>query len=101
MRLWKKKQGGFTLLEMVCVIFIISILLLIIIPNIATQKSHAESKTDEAFITTIQSQVDLYDGNSSSVTLEQLEKDHYISSKQLKHANDKGITIKNGIVQKS
>ncbi|MGR3741432.1 competence type IV pilus major pilin ComGC [Companilactobacillus sp. DQM5] len=94
-----KRRSGFTLIEMVFVIFIISLLLLIIIPNISQQKSHATNKTDEAFITTIQGQADLYEGDGTP-SLEQLAKEHYISEKQLKHANEKGITIHDGTVEK-
>lgn len=94
----KRFRSGFTLIEMVFVIFIIALLLLIVIPNIAQQKDHAANKTDEAFITTLQGQVDLYDGGKPS--LDDLLKGHYISDKQLKHAEEKGITINNGIVEK-
>lgn len=92
------KHKGFTLLEMVFVIFIIALLMLLVIPNIASQKEHATNKTDEAFVTTIQGQVDLYDDGTP--TLEQLKTEHYISDKQFKHAEEMGITINNGIVEK-
>ncbi|GKQ42992.1 competence protein ComGC [Companilactobacillus sp. RD055328] len=94
----KIKHKGFTLIEMVFVIFIITLLLLIVIPNLASQKEHATNKTDEAFITTLQGQVDLYEGETP--TLKGLATSHYISDKQLKHAEEKGITIHDGIVEK-
>lgn len=90
------KRKGFTLIEMVFVIFIISLLLLIVIPNISKQKDIAIKKTDKAFITMIQTQADLYD--ERNVSLNELEKNGFISSEQLKKANEKGIKIENGQV---
>ena len=37
----KKKKAGFTLLEMSIVLFIISLLILIILPNLAQQRKNA------------------------------------------------------------
>lgn len=45
MMLKTRKHAAFTLIEMVIVLFIISLLLLIIIPNINQQKQAAQSKT--------------------------------------------------------
>ena len=39
----KKKRRGFTLIEMAIVLFIISLLILIILPNIGTQRKHANT----------------------------------------------------------
>lgn len=91
-----KKVKGFTLIEMVIVIAIIAILILLIVPSLTKQKDRAESRTDEAFRTTIQTQVELAD--DKNITLEDLNKEGYISDRQLKRANEKGITIVNGHV---
>lgn len=91
-----KKVKGFTLIEMVIVIAIIAILILLIVPSLTKQKERAESRTDEAFRTTLQTQVELSD--DKNITLEDLNKDGYISDRQLKRANEKGITIVNGHV---
>lgn len=97
LKLVNKKRSGFTLIEMVFVIFIISLLLFIIIPNISSQKKNATDKTDQAFISTLQTQVDIF--NDDNPSLEELKKDGYISDSQYKHANDKGIEIKGGKVE--
>lgn len=55
-----QKKRGFTLIEMVIVMFIISLLLLLIIPNLSQQKDRAEAKSDHAFIETLQTQLDLH-----------------------------------------
>ncbi|WP_129044713.1 competence type IV pilus major pilin ComGC [Companilactobacillus metriopterae] len=97
-KLLKKTKKAFTLIEMVIVLFIISLLLLIILPNLGEQKKSASNKTDEAFRTTLQTQVDLYDGNAKS--FDDLENAHLISNKQMKKATDEGYTIINGNVEK-
>lgn len=90
------KLKGFTLIEMVIVIAIIAILILLIVPGLSKQKDRADSRTDEAFRSTIQTQVELAD--DKSITLDQLAKEGYLTDKQLKKANEKGITIINGQV---
>lgn len=60
-KLKKKTREAFTLIEMVIVLFIISLLLVLIIPNLGGQKENAVNKTDEAFRTTLQTQVDMED----------------------------------------
>lgn len=39
----RKKKSAFTLIEMTVVLFIISLLILIVLPNIAQQRSNAKS----------------------------------------------------------
>lgn len=63
----RKKVSGFTLLEMVIVIAIIAMLMLLVIPNVTKQKNNAETKTDAAFIQTIQTQVDLAEPKPDSL----------------------------------
>ncbi|WP_291468993.1 competence type IV pilus major pilin ComGC [Companilactobacillus sp.] len=55
----QEKKPGFTLIEMVIVMFIISLLLVFIVPNLAAQKSHAEEKSNAAFIQSVQAQYDM------------------------------------------
>lgn len=94
----KKIRKGFTLIEMVIVLFIISLLLLIMIPNLAAQKNHATTRSNEAFVTTLKTQAQMYSDNNESIdkdkgiTLEALEKNDYISSAQHKRA--KNISVK-------
>lgn len=94
-----QKLKGFTLIEMVIVIAIIAILILLVVPNLTKQKDRAESRTDEAFRSTLQTQVELAD--DKNISLEELNKEGFISDKQFKKANEKGITITNGKVTES
>ncbi|MFZ2453208.1 MAG: prepilin-type N-terminal cleavage/methylation domain-containing protein, partial [Trichococcus flocculiformis] len=43
-----KNKNGFTLMEMVLVLFIISVLMLMIIPNVANTKKSVETKGTDA-----------------------------------------------------
>lgn len=92
-----RKHKAFTLIEMVIVLFIISLLLLIIIPNINKQKKSAQSKTDDAFRTTLQTQLDMSDGANS---FKELEDQGYLSSSQVDKASKSGYKINGGVVEK-
>lgn len=85
-----RKGDGFTLIEMVLVLFIVAALLLLIIPNINTQADNAQEKTDDALIKTVETQKQLYlleNESSGSVTAEDLQSKGYISEDQLKKYN--------------
>lgn len=96
-------QKGFTLIEMVMVLFIISVLMLLIVPNVVKQKDMIDVQGTEALVTVIQTQVELYelDGHTEAVSLTALENQGYLSAKQVKQATDKSISITNGIVSSS
>lgn len=104
----KKIRKGFTLIEMVIVLFIISLLLLIMIPNLVQQKDHADKKSEEAFRTTLVTQAGLYlennydkdsKGNTDNtadkadgkVTVKELEDGKYITHNQALKAKRLGI----------
>ncbi|MCF6515829.1 prepilin-type N-terminal cleavage/methylation domain-containing protein [Lactobacillus sp. S2-2] len=89
------KRKGFTLIEMTIVLFIISLLILIIIPNVIGQKNNAKKIHVDAMKSVVQTQVDSYlgDDDSKDVTYEILEKDKYLSSKQINSARKEGIEI--------
>lgn len=98
----KRKESAFTLLEMLLVLFIISLLLYLISPSLLKQRGIAENKTDGALIATIQTQVDLAtdDTNSLKVTYETLLDQEYLSKKQVDHAQKRHIIIENNQVKK-
>lgn len=97
-KLKKRVAKGFTLVEMTIVLFIISLLILIIVPNLGTQRKHATSVNQEALVNMIQNQVELYHDDTGDVPtdLSQLEKGNYLTAKQVRQASRENITLQNG-----
>ncbi|BDR56378.1 competence type IV pilus major pilin ComGC [Xylocopilactobacillus apis] len=88
------KAPAFTLIEMVIVLFIIGLLMLLILPNLNSQKKKAENKTDNALVTTIQTQVNLYEDDiEKPITLEKLKDAGAISNQQVEQAKKAKIKI--------
>lgn len=80
-----KTRQGFTLIEMTVVLFIISLLILIIIPNIAHSRNYAMSIHKNALRSVVQTQIDSYLKNSNGdrqVSIHDLEADGYLTNKQ-------------------
>ncbi|KRM57022.1 competence type IV pilus major pilin ComGC [Secundilactobacillus malefermentans] len=90
-----KKREGFTLIEMAIVLFIISLLILIVVPNISSQRNHAQQVHARAMRTVVQTQIDMYldESDASLVTYQVLEQKGYLTSKQISEAKKEGISI--------
>lgn len=93
-----KKRAGFTLLEMSIVLFIISLLILIVLPNLAQQRQNANRIHRNAMVSVVQTQVDAYENEtgSSSVSLDQLREHNYLTPAQVQKAKKEGIAIVDG-----
>ncbi|MBB6448887.1 competence protein ComGC [Geomicrobium halophilum] len=76
----KKKDGGFTLIEMMIVLLIISILLLVAIPNMVENSGVAQSKGCEATVDLLQAAVGSYHVEHGSMPsdLSVLEEEGYV-----------------------
>ena len=86
-----KKKKGFTLIELLICLFIIGLMMLLIIPNIAKQREEAQKKADDAIVKVIKNQQELYqlDKNvKDKPSADQLAKENYISAEQLKAYNN-------------
>jgi len=86
-----KKKKAFTLIELLICLFIIGLMMLLIIPNIAKQREEAQKKADEAIVKVIKNQQELYqlDKNvKDKPTADQLAKENYITAEQLKAYNE-------------
>lgn len=92
----KKKYKGFTLVEMLVVLAIISLLMLLFIPNLSNQRKKAETHRDEALIKVIDTQVELYklDNKGTTPTYSELVAGDYITEDQKEKAEEKNIPIK-------
>ena len=82
----KTKKKGFTLIELLVCLFIIGLMMLLIIPNIAQQRKTAQDKSDEAIVNVIKTQRQSYmlEHNTKVIpTEDELLKEKYINQKQL------------------
>ena len=89
-----KNKRGFTLVEMMIVLLIVSVLSLLIIPNVNQTKSAVNEKGKYALSQLVQTQISLYkfeNGESEEVDLELLAEEEYITEKQKKKAIEWGI----------
>lgn len=93
-----KKRSAFTLLEMSIVLFIISLLILIILPNITRQRKNAMNVHRGAMVNVVQTQAELYANESgqTATSLKQLADHHYLSKEQLTKARKEHIVLRHG-----
>lgn len=96
-RKFKNNEKGFTLIEMLLVLLVISVLIILIIPNIAAQSRNVQDTGCEAQVKMVQSQIEAYTLNEGAnpTTIEQLVPD-YLTSEQVSCQNGDSITIANG-----
>lgn len=94
-KLFPKKQPGFTLIEMVIVVAIIATLVLLISPNLLSQKEKADNRSKDAFVSTLQTQIQLYredHDNKVPTSFKQMTDEHYLTTDQQTKA-EKDFTI--------
>jgi competence protein ComGC len=91
-----KNEGGFTLIEMLIVILIISILLLIAVPNMAKNSNVVKEKSCEATIQLLQSQVAAYEVEKGELPTDFTVMNEYID--HWKCPDGKELELDNGKV---
>jgi competence protein ComGC len=77
-------QNGFTLIEMMIVLLVISVLIMLTIPNMMNHQSMIREKGCEAYMNMVQAQIEAYKMEKDTVTpptIEELELASYIPSK--------------------
>ena len=82
----KTKKKGFTLIELLVCLFIIGLMMLLIIPNIAKQRESAQEKSNAAIVRVVKAQQQAYmiDLKTNDIpTLEQLNEKGYINDSQV------------------
>lgn len=98
---WKLNNKGFTLVEMILVLFIISVLLILVIPNVVQQKKKIDNQGTEALMTVIETQIELFlleKEPGIEVSFAALKADNYLKQKQIDNAINKGLSIENNQV---
>lgn len=79
----RKSLPGFTLIEMLIVILIISVLLLLFVPNLVKQKEVVREKGNAAIVKVVESQAEIYQLNhSGEPSLGQLVAEKQITKEQ-------------------
>ncbi|WP_251551365.1 competence type IV pilus major pilin ComGC [Neobacillus muris] len=89
-----KNEQGFTLIEMMIVMLVISVILIITIPNVAKHNTNINNKGCEAYAKMVQAQVQAYQMDKNKVpTLEELKTDGYLNGDAASCGNTKSIVI--------
>jgi len=96
-----KNEDGFTLIEMMIVLLIISILLIITLPNITKHNSKINSTGCEAFVKMVEAEVQAYymDNNGYPQNISDLVDEGYLKEGQTTCPNGKELSIQNGSVE--
>ena len=91
-------KKGFTILEMILVLTVVSIIVLITVPNIAQKKRIINNKGCEALLEIINSQILLYDLENGEMPgdVDDLIADGYLTDAQGTCPNGAHIYISNG-----
>ncbi|SES83421.1 competence protein ComGC [Oceanobacillus limi] len=91
---------GFTLIEMLIVLMIISVLIILIIPNLAEKSQQVSDKGCNALVSVVQTQVDAYhlENGEYPANLNTLKTDKYITADQMTCQNGKNIHYEDGVV---
>lgn len=94
MKLLKNKQG-FTLVEMLIVLIIVSVLSLLIIPNIGDTTKEVDKEAQYALSQVVKSQASLYklENNGVDATYESLKSAGYLTEAQVEKATTWNITV--------
>ncbi|HFI2462999.1 TPA: competence type IV pilus major pilin ComGC [Streptococcus suis] len=82
-KLVEMKVKAFTLVEMLVVLGIISLLLLLFVPNLSKQKAAIKESGGTAVVKVVESQMELYELKyEKKATVEDLQQAGYITEKQ-------------------
>src|SRR5699024_1491869 len=98
-----KKQEGFTLIEMLIVLMIITVLIILIVPSLANRTKEVNAESCDALQKSVHAQVNVYqlEENKLPDTLKDLVDKKYITSEQTTCKDGTKLTLKNGIISTS
>lgn len=86
-----KKVQAFTLIEMLIVLLIISVLILLFVPNLSKYKNHVDEESQAAVIQLVDTQKELYalQNNGKVPTIDELLAEGYIKQEHADVYNKK------------
>lgn len=89
------KESGFTLIEMLIVLLIISVLIILIVPNLSNSSKGIDDQGCDALISVAQAQVNLYylENRTYPDDLQQLVAAGYLTDKQTQCTNGEILII--------
>ncbi|MCP1145220.1 competence type IV pilus major pilin ComGC [Lysinibacillus endophyticus] len=90
-----KNSKGFTLIEMLIVLLIISVLILVTIPNVTKHFATIDEKGCDAYVNMVQGQVEAYkiDHKTFPTTIEQLVDEKYLKENETTCPNGDPVNI--------
>lgn len=90
-----KNEKGFTLIEMMVVLLIISVLLIITIPNIAKHNANINNKGCQAYVKMVETQVQAYqiENRTYPTSIEELIDEGYLKANVSACPNTTNIVI--------
>lgn len=95
-----KNNRAFTLIEMLVVLMIISVLIILVVPNLSGKSKEVNEKGCDALVQVVQSQSDAYflDNGDYATDIDTLVSDGYITEDQLICPNNEALKYSNGQV---
>lgn len=94
------QKNAFTLLEMMIVLLIVTVILLITLPNIQQKESIIREKGCQSLLKVIDSQILLYEiENNSTPTMNDLISQGYLTQSQSRCPNGDSVVIVDGQAQ--
>lgn len=97
-----RNEKAFTLIEMLIVLMVITVLILLFVPNLTDQSEAVHDKGCDALVQTVQSQVYAYQLETGRTPKDFSDLiDDYITEDQLTCQNNKKLKIENGVVSVS
>lgn len=90
-----KKESAFTLIEMLIVLLIISMLIILIVPNLSSKTKGVDEQGCKALKAVVQGQINLYylDNKVYPTTIQQLVDEDYLTDEQTKCSNGEILVI--------
>ncbi|MBM7617775.1 competence protein ComGC [Weissella uvarum] len=91
-----KKRAGFTLIEIITTLFIMSLLMLLVLPNINHLRQFAQEKQKTAFRQTIRHQVALYKEHypdEPALTTTNMQAKGYLTAEQVRQIERDKIVL--------